>query len=96
MCLLNSGVAGQCHLRCALAMSDEVSAYRCLKPVPCENVTLPHPAHRCEMPTSDHRATSPLFLAPAPDTVVGISRLLAKYGLDCDQFPRYTKPPLLA
>ena len=37
-------------------------------------------------PVSDDRATSPLFPAPALDTVIGISRLLAKYGLDCDLY----------
>ncbi|HZQ44000.1 MAG TPA: hypothetical protein VFA99_12145 [Acidobacteriaceae bacterium] len=37
-------------------------------------------------PVSDDRATSPLYPAPAFDTVVGISRLLAKYGLDCDLY----------
>src|ERR1035441_7328850 len=34
-------------------------------------------------PISDDRPTSPLYPAPALDTVVGISRILDKYGLDC-------------
>ncbi len=37
-------------------------------------------------PVSDDRATSPLFPAPALETVIGISRLLDKYGLDCDLY----------
>ncbi len=37
-------------------------------------------------PHSDDVATSPLFPAPALDTLVGISGILAKYGLDCDLY----------
>jgi hypothetical protein len=37
-------------------------------------------------PNSDDQQSSPLFPAPALDTVVGISRLLDKYGLDCDLY----------
>jgi len=34
-------------------------------------------------PVSDDRPTSPLYPAPALDTIVGISRILDKYGLGC-------------
>lgn len=37
-------------------------------------------------PSSDDEATSPLFPLPALDTLLGISRMLAKYGLDCDLY----------
>lgn len=48
-------------------------------------------------PQSDDALTSPLYPAPALDTVLGISALLQKYGLDCDlYYPEmradYTKP----
>jgi hypothetical protein len=47
-------------------------------------------------PVSDDAATSPLYPAPALDTVLGISALLKKYGLDCDlYYPElrdYSKP----
>ncbi|SEF77134.1 hypothetical protein SAMN05421819_1131 [Bryocella elongata] len=51
-------------------------------------------------PVSDDRATSPLYPAPALETVVGISRLLDKYGLDCElYYPEmrkdYTDPALV-
>jgi len=34
-------------------------------------------------PVSDDRPTSPLYPAPALDTIIGISRILDKYGLGC-------------
>ena len=37
-------------------------------------------------PESDDAATSPLYPAPALDTLVGISAILAKYGLNCDLY----------
>lgn len=37
-------------------------------------------------PHSDDAAASPLFPAPALETIVGISRLLGKYGLDFDLY----------
>ncbi|MBB6251150.1 hypothetical protein [Nitrospirillum iridis] len=37
-------------------------------------------------PDSDDEPTSPLFPAPALDTVLGIAQLLDKYGLDCDLY----------
>jgi hypothetical protein len=37
-------------------------------------------------PVSDDAPTSPLFPAPALDTLLGISGILAKYGLDCDLY----------
>jgi len=37
-------------------------------------------------PVSDDEPTSPLFPAPALDTFLGISKILAKYGLDCDLY----------
>ena len=37
-------------------------------------------------PKSDDAASSPLFPAPALETVVGISAILEKYGLDCDLY----------
>lgn len=37
-------------------------------------------------PVSDDEAVSPLFPAPALDTFLGISKILAKYGLDCDLY----------
>lgn len=37
-------------------------------------------------PASDDDPVSPLFPAPALDTDIGIARILAKYGLDCDLF----------
>ena len=48
-------------------------------------------------PKSDDALTSPLYPAPALDTVLGISALLKKYGLNCDlYYPEmrsdYTKP----
>ena len=48
-------------------------------------------------PKSDDALTSPLYPAPATDTVLGISAILKKYGLDCDlYYPEmrsdYTKP----
>jgi hypothetical protein len=47
-------------------------------------------------PVSDDAATSPLYPAPALETVLGISALLQKYGLDCDlYYPElrdYSKP----
>jgi hypothetical protein len=48
-------------------------------------------------PKSDDAPTSPLYPAPALDTVLGISAILQKYGLDCDLYypdirPDYTKP----
>jgi hypothetical protein len=48
-------------------------------------------------PVSDDQPTSPLFPAPALDTLLGISKILAKYGLDCDLYypeirKNYTDP----
>lgn len=48
-------------------------------------------------PNSDDAATSPLNPAPPLQTLLGISALLKKYGLDCDLYypemrPDYTKP----
>jgi len=48
-------------------------------------------------PKSDDAPTSPLYPAPALDTVLGISAILQKYGLDCDlYYPEmrsdYTRP----
>ncbi len=48
-------------------------------------------------PNSDDQATSPLNPAPPLETLLGISALLKKYGLDCDLYypemrPDYTKP----
>ena len=37
-------------------------------------------------PNSDDLPASPLFPAPAVDTLIGISGILAKYGLDCDLY----------
>ena len=37
-------------------------------------------------PVSDDQPSSPLFPAPALDTLLGISKILAKYGLDCDLY----------
>jgi hypothetical protein len=37
-------------------------------------------------PNSDDAPTSPLYPAPALDTVLGISAILQKYGLDCDLY----------
>lgn len=37
-------------------------------------------------PNSDDAADSPLFPAPALDTLVGISAIVAKYGLNCDLY----------
>lgn len=37
-------------------------------------------------PESDDAATSPLYPAPALETLVGISAILAKYGLNCDLY----------
>ena len=37
-------------------------------------------------PKSDDDATSPLYPTPPLDTVLGISALLQKYGLDCDLY----------
>jgi hypothetical protein len=37
-------------------------------------------------PVSDDAPTSPLYPAPALDTFLGISKILAKYGLDCDLY----------
>lgn len=37
-------------------------------------------------PASDDAADSPLFPAPPLQTLIGISKLLMKYGLDCDLF----------
>jgi hypothetical protein len=34
-------------------------------------------------PVSDDAATSPLFPAPALETLLGVSRILERYGLDC-------------
>lgn len=36
------------------------------------------------VPDSDDAPTSPLFHAPALDTLLGVSKILADYGLDCD------------
>ncbi len=47
-------------------------------------------------PASDDNPTSPLYPAPPLDTLLGISGILAKYGLDCDlYYPElrdYTQP----
>jgi hypothetical protein len=48
-------------------------------------------------PDSDDASTSPLYPAPALDTLLGISKILEKYGLDCSIFypemePDYAKP----
>jgi hypothetical protein len=37
-------------------------------------------------PVSDDAATSPLYPAPPLETLLGISAILAKYGLDCDLY----------
>jgi hypothetical protein len=37
-------------------------------------------------PVSDDAPSSPLFPAPALETFLGISKILAKYGLDCDLY----------
>ncbi len=37
-------------------------------------------------PVSDDAPSSPLFPAPALETLIGISKILAKYGLDCDLY----------
>ncbi len=37
-------------------------------------------------PVSDDAPTSPLFPAPALDTFLGISKILERYGLDCDLY----------
>ena len=37
-------------------------------------------------PVSDDAPSSPLFHAPALETWIGISKILAKYGLDCDLY----------
>lgn len=37
-------------------------------------------------PVSDDERASPLFPAPATETILGIAGLLAKYGLDCDLY----------
>ncbi len=51
-------------------------------------------------PTSDDDASSPLYPAPPLDTLLGISGILAKYGLDCDlYYPElrdYTQPENVA
>jgi hypothetical protein len=52
-------------------------------------------------PDSDDAPTSPLFPAPALDTLLGISRILERYGLDCSIFypemqPDYSKPEDIA
>lgn len=52
-------------------------------------------------PVSDDAPTSPLMPAPPLETFLGISRLLAKYGLDCDlYYPEmrkdYTDPAQVA
>ncbi len=37
-------------------------------------------------PVSDDAESSPLFPAPALDTLLGVSRILARYGLNCDLY----------
>jgi hypothetical protein len=48
-------------------------------------------------PDSDDQPTSPLYPAPALDTLLGITKILEKYGLDCSIFypemePDYSNP----
>jgi len=48
-------------------------------------------------PDSDDAPVSPLYPAPALDTLLGVSKILEKYGLDCSVFypemePDYAKP----
>lgn len=48
-------------------------------------------------PHSDDRSLSPLFPAPPLETLIGISRILDRYGLDCDIYypelePDYRRP----
>lgn len=48
-------------------------------------------------PLSDDAATSPLFPAPALDTLLGVSSILDRYGLDCSIYypemePDYSSP----